>query len=240
MRILYIFPHPDDESFGPAAVISAQLREGHEVFLLTLTRGGATSVRHTLGLDIDQMGDVRYAEMLEVEKTLGLTGMTVLDLPDGKLKEMEPQEIERVIADEVERLRPELLISYPVHGISGFQDHLVTHAVVKHVFVDLRSRGADYLKRLAFYTLGASTPGIDTSVHKLHRSRPEEIDCVMSVLPEDHAAMKRALDCYVTYQKMIADSNVLYIASGDHHFEIFGEEHQPPLSDICTPTWSSH
>ena len=58
MRILYIFPHPDDESFGPARAMAAQRRQGHGVYLLTLTRGEATKVRHTFGWTLDQMGDV--------------------------------------------------------------------------------------------------------------------------------------------------------------------------------------
>ena len=39
MRILYVFPHPDDESFGPARAMATQRRQGHEVYLLTLTGG---------------------------------------------------------------------------------------------------------------------------------------------------------------------------------------------------------
>ncbi|MFC1733666.1 PIG-L deacetylase family protein, partial [candidate division KSB1 bacterium] len=38
MTFLYIYPHPDDESFGSAHAMSKQLRQGHEVYLLTLTR----------------------------------------------------------------------------------------------------------------------------------------------------------------------------------------------------------
>jgi len=68
MRILYIFPHPDDESFGPAAVIHSQIKNGHEVYLLTLTKGGATQQRHNLGLTVAEIGEVRYREMLAVEK----------------------------------------------------------------------------------------------------------------------------------------------------------------------------
>jgi hypothetical protein len=40
MKILYIFPHPGDESFDPAGAIHSQVIAGHEVDLLTLTRGG--------------------------------------------------------------------------------------------------------------------------------------------------------------------------------------------------------
>ncbi|HEX7343805.1 MAG TPA: PIG-L family deacetylase, partial [bacterium] len=54
MRILYIYPHPDDESFGPARVISKQKRQGHEVYLLTLTRGGATKQRFKFNYTVEQ------------------------------------------------------------------------------------------------------------------------------------------------------------------------------------------
>ena len=59
MRILYVFAHPDDESFGPARAISKQRRQGHEVYLLTLTRGGATRLRHKFGYSVDEMGEAK-------------------------------------------------------------------------------------------------------------------------------------------------------------------------------------
>ncbi|MBC8146043.1 MAG: PIG-L family deacetylase, partial [bacterium] len=128
MRYLYIFPHPDDESFGPVAAMSQQLRNDCEVHLLTLTRGGATKKRHELGLSIDEMGEVRYNEMLDVERTVCMTSMTVLDLPDSGLKELDPRELEKVVSDEIKRLQPDVVITYAVFGVSGFEDHLVTHA----------------------------------------------------------------------------------------------------------------
>ena len=141
MRFLYIFPHPDDESFGPVAAMHQQLRSGREVYLLTLTKGGATKQRFRLGLSIEEMGEVRYKEMLDVRDTLGLTGMEVLDLPDSGLKEMDPRHIERVVAEHIQTMRPNIVVTYPVHGISGFHDHLVTHAVVKRVFLQMQESG---------------------------------------------------------------------------------------------------
>ncbi|HSE40762.1 MAG TPA: PIG-L family deacetylase, partial [Acidobacteriota bacterium] len=153
MRILFIFPHPDDESFGPAPVIKKQINQGHEVFLLTLTRGGATKVRHRLGTSIEEMGKIRHKEMLKVEKVLQLTGMTVLDLPDSRLSEFDPIELEKIITEQIQLIQPAIIVTYPVHGVSGFHDHIVTHAIVKRVFVQMKKDGADFLKRLAFITL---------------------------------------------------------------------------------------
>ena len=59
MRILYIFPHPDDESFGPAPAIAAQRRQDDEVYLLTLTKGEATKQRHRLGVSKKEMREIR-------------------------------------------------------------------------------------------------------------------------------------------------------------------------------------
>ena len=234
MKFLYVFPHPDDESFGPAAAMHAQLRAGHEVYLLTLTRGGATKQRHKLDLSVDEMGEVRYREMLDVEKTLGLSGMTVLDLPDSGLKHMDPREIEQVVAEYVQQLRPDVLVSYPVHGISGFHDHLVMHAVIKSVYLKLKDEGADYLRRLAFFTVlyrgdGTFKKGSDFI---LKQSLEEEIDCSVPIEEVDIEAMKRALACYETYQEVIEDTGVADMFEEAVHFEIYGESFDPPLTDL--------
>lgn len=232
MRILYVFPHPDDESFGPALAIAQQRRAGHEVFLLTLTRGGATKQRHRLGLSVEEMGEVRYREMLDVERELDLNGMTVLDLPDSGLRMMDPREIERTIAAEIERIRPDVLVSYAVYGISGFYDHLVTHAVVKRLYLEMRDNGATYLRRLALYTVDESNPRLSTSTHNLRGSKPEEIDCVVTGSAEDVGALKRALACYRTYQETIVNSNVVDVIGDSIAFEFFGERFSPPVTEI--------
>jgi len=230
MRILYIYPHPDDESFGPAHVMNKQLREGHEVHLLTLTRGGATKQRHRLGYDVDQMGEVRFEEMQDVARVLNLSGMTILDLPDSGLKEMDPRDIESVVREEIERVQADVVVTYPVHGISGFHDHLITHAVVKRVYVELVGKVSS-LTRLAFVTL--TEVHAMTSPHfSLSSSTAEEIDCVINVNDADVDKMKAALDCYVTFQETILKSGIKTMIEKQSVFEIFGEEHDPPLNDL--------
>lgn len=233
MKILYIFPHPDDESFGPSAAMHSQLAEGNQVYLYTLTKGGATKQRFRLGLTVEEMGEVRYKEMLAVEKTLGLSGMRVDDFPDSGLSEMDPRIIEDSLRKEIERIKPDVLVSYPVHGISGFHDHLVMHAVVKRVFLEMKESSADYLKRLAFITL--PDEGGETFVNgkaRLKRSEMVMIDCIIPLTTNDIDAMKKALACYGTYKENIQKSGVIESIGDKLYFEFFMEKFDPPVSKL--------
>ncbi len=235
MTILYIFPHPDDESFGPAAAIHAQLKQGHQVYLYTLTRGGASRQRFKYNYTVEQMGEVRYKEMLDVERSLGLTGMRVDDFPDSGLKHMDPRDIERALEQHIDAVRPDIIVSYPVHGISGFHDHLIIHGIIKRVYLDMKDKGASYLRRLAFFTLpdsGKPTFNESENFWRLRQSEPDEIDCIVHLTDEDVDALRAALDCYVTYQETIKQADVPGHIDGKAHFEIFGESFSPPLSNL--------
>ncbi len=88
--LLAIFPHPDDECFGPAPALARLLREGHHVHLLTLTHGEATKERAKFGYSKDEMGAQRRREMACVAEVLGLSSLSVLGLPDGELDTLDP------------------------------------------------------------------------------------------------------------------------------------------------------
>lgn len=230
MKILYIFPHPDDESFGPAHAMSKQRRDGHEVYLLTLTKGGATRQRHKYGYSVEEMGEVRYKEMLEVEKVLNLSGMNVLDLPDSGLKKMDPRDIEKVVFDEIDRLKPDVIVTYAVHGISGFHDHLIIHGIVKRVFVEMKEK-LGYPKRLALFTITEEEAAKQTHF-KISGSKPEEIDCIVEVEQIDIDNSLKALDCYVTFQDTIKATNIQQHITNKVVFEIFGETLETKLKDL--------
>ena len=222
MTILYIFPHPDDESFGPAPAIAAQRRQGDEVYLLTLTKGEATKQRHRLGISKEEMGAIRFNEMQCVEQVLNLSGMTVLDLPDSGLKQMNPIDIEEVIIEHIHKIKPDVLVTYAVHGVSGFEDHLVSHAAVKRAYCELKKEGQNYPKRLAFYT-HYSEEKVE-SKFDLKSSKLEEINCWVEANDEDMKKFRQALDCYETYQQVIEESGVKDAVTGRVPFEFFGEE----------------
>jgi N-acetylglucosamine malate deacetylase 2 len=231
--LLYVFPHPDDESFGPAAAMFRQRRQGHRVKLLTLTRGGATKVRHGLGLSVDEMGAVREKEMRAMARELDLSRLTVLDLPDGALAELDPRVIEDVVREAALACQPEVLVTYAVHGISGFPDHLVTHAVVKRVFCELADDGHSWLRRLALHTLERAPESPGRGI-RLSVSPAAAIDCTVVVDDEELTAQRRALDCYETYQEVIRAIDPASITGRNVCFELFGESHDPRLPELTS------
>jgi LmbE family N-acetylglucosaminyl deacetylase len=189
-------------------------------------------MRHKYGYSVAEMGEVRYKEMLAVRDTLGLDGLEVLDLPDSGLKEMDPRKVELACANHIREIKPDILVTYPVHGISGFHDHLVTHAAVKRVFITLREEGEAQLRRLAFFTLAQEQAQQNQGIHALNYSTEEEIDCKVPISEEDRKFMQDALVCYSTYQDVIQESKVMETIGAYSHYEIFAEEYAPPLDDL--------
>lgn len=228
-RILYVFPHPDDESFGPAPALAKQEREGHAVHLLTLTRGEATTQRQKHGFSKEEMGRARYEEMQNVAEALGLAGLTVLDFPDGGLAGLDPRALEEAVARQIQETAPDVVVTYAAHGVSGHADHLAGHAVVKRAFCIARER-ENGPRRLALFTL-SENGGADRPAH-LTASPAEAIGCVVRFSEEDHARAERALACYETYQSVIAKHQPLRQVAEGVPFELFQETFSPPLGDL--------
>ena len=210
--------------------MSRQKREGHEVYLLTLTRGGATRQRHKWNYSIKEMGAVRFKEMKDVSQVYGLDNMTVLNFPDGDLKSVDPRTLENAIANEINKIKPHVVVSYAVHGVTGFHDHLVAHAVVKRVYVALRDKIPE-LQRLALYTINEETANKSVAFPLSHSST-EEIDCIYAVSADDIDVCRKALDCYVSFKETIEKTKMKDQLTTEVVFEFFGEGCNPPVTDV--------
>jgi hypothetical protein len=64
-------------------------------------------------------------------------------------------------------------------------------------------------------------------------TKPEEIDCAFDATDEDMGRFHAALDCFVTYADVIAKTKIHEVFGKDVQFEIFREDHKPPLTDLC-------
>ncbi len=230
MTLLYIFPHPDDESFGPGPVIARQVREGHTVSILTLTKGGETKVRHDLGKSVEEMGAIREKETQAAAKALGAE-VTILDYPDAGLEDLDPRDLENVIVRKIQAVTPDVVVTYAIHGNSVHPDHIVTHAVVKRAYCaacdEMAGRSP---RRLAFFALQDSV--LEDAPDGFRGIGPDETDAIITFSDADLEAGRAALDAYETYQSVVEEQNPLNLVSDGVAFSIFQESHDPPLDSL--------
>ncbi|WP_218830386.1 PIG-L deacetylase family protein [Rubrivirga marina] len=230
MTLLYVFPHPDDESFGPGPAIARQTREGHDVHVLTLTKGGATKVRHDLGLSVDEMGEVRAKETACAVEALGGT-LTILDFPDGGLADLDPRDLEHVVERKIEAVAPDVVVTYAPHGNSVHPDHLVAHAVVKRAYCaacdEMAGRSP---RRLAFFTLIEGE--IEDNPAGLRGSPRDAIGAVVPFSDADREAGEAALACYETYREVVEAHQPLRQVADGVAFVLFQERYDAPLDSL--------
>jgi LmbE family N-acetylglucosaminyl deacetylase len=123
---LAVVAHPDDESFGLGAVLSALTGRGVAVRVLCLTHGEAS----TLGATVD-LAEVRAGELRSAATVLGLGVVVLLDYPDGGLADVSFGVLD---AEVEQRLGgADLLVVFEPGGVTGHPDHRAATAAAKRV-----------------------------------------------------------------------------------------------------------
>ncbi len=134
MRLLAIFAHPDDESFGPAGTLTRYAHEGHDVGLVTMTRGEAGSLGISRELGPERLAERRSEELRCAARILNIQYLKIYQLPDKKLAELPEKEIQDIIWSEINHFKPDGIITFHEDGISGHPDHkTVSRLVLKTV-----------------------------------------------------------------------------------------------------------
>ncbi|GGE11111.1 PIG-L domain-containing protein [Marinithermofilum abyssi] len=132
--LLWVFAHPDDESFACGGTIARYAANGWRTVLYCATRGDAGSPGTPPLCTPEQLGDVRADELSRAARVLGLDRVILRDYGDGRLTQYPQNELTRDIRQVIREEKPEVVITFPAEGISGHPDHRVIHqATVKAV-----------------------------------------------------------------------------------------------------------
>src|SRR5687768_1052400 len=149
--------HADDE--GPIApVLARYAREGAQVYMLVVSDGsaGAGQQGHIPRRDGTPIGDalatVREEEARCAAQALGIQPPILLGFPDGKLGDYTGDRslIYRVtqrIAEELQRLHPDVVITWGPDGGTGHPDHRLVSSIV----TQLQRTGAPGMPERLFY-----------------------------------------------------------------------------------------
>src|SRR5579871_5155094 len=107
MRILTVHAHPDDESFGPAAMLAKYAAAGAHIHGLFFTRGehGQSSV--TPPPPPRELAALREQDLRDAAAIIGFTAIEVKDYEDGSLAALPPGVLTAQVREALERLRPD-------------------------------------------------------------------------------------------------------------------------------------
>ena len=140
-RILVVTAHPDDVDFGAAGSVAVWTNAGIEVAYCIVTDGDAGGSDRSVSRT--EMAAIRREEQLEAAKVVGVSDVTYLGFPDGRV--VADLELRRAISRVIRRFRPDRVVAQsPERNWSriyaSHPDHLAAgEAAVCAVYPDARN-----------------------------------------------------------------------------------------------------
>ncbi len=134
MRILTVYAHPDDESFGPAAVLARYARTGARIYGVFFTRGEHGEPTAAPPPDPQELGRLREQDLRDATRAIGYSRVDVLDYEDGTLGRLPLEQLERHILDALLAYRPDVVLTFGPGGITRHADHVAVHQATRQSF----------------------------------------------------------------------------------------------------------
>jgi LmbE family N-acetylglucosaminyl deacetylase len=125
LKLLAVFPHPDDETLGLGSTMARYSAEGVETYLVCATRGERgwfDSEGPNPGLE--GVARIREAELRCAAENLGIKEVTFFDYIDGDVDQADPEEIIEKIVAQIRRVKPQVVVSFGPDGAYGHPDHI--------------------------------------------------------------------------------------------------------------------
>lgn len=116
LKLLGIFPHPDDETLGMGSTFARYAAEGVETYLVCAThgeRGWFESEGPNPGFE--GVARIREGELRCAAEHLGLQEVFFLDYLDGDVDQAEPKEIIGKLVTQIRRIEPDGAYGHPDH-----------------------------------------------------------------------------------------------------------------------------
>ena len=165
--VLFVYAHPDDESFGVAGTAMRLAAAGHATALLTLTRGdaGLWAGREPGSWSPAELAAERSKEWREATAVIGFAHRRLLEWPDGALASSPAERVTADVVQLIREIRPDVVCTFGPEGAgSEHDDHRAAsffavrgffRAAQAEAFPD---RGTPHAARRLFFNAAPITP----------------------------------------------------------------------------------
>lgn len=146
--LLAVYAHPDDEILGAGGTLALAAERDATVAIVVATRGEAGEIQRPGTATPETLPEVREEEMRCSARTLGVSELIFLDYRDSGMPgtpenehpdafvNAEASDVQQRLAAIVERLCPDVIITFEPFGGYGHPDH---QAINRHTLAALNS-----------------------------------------------------------------------------------------------------
>jgi N-acetylglucosamine malate deacetylase 2 len=122
--LLFVFAHPDDESFSGVGTAMACAAAGARTVLVTATRGEEGKAGDPPLCSREELPAWREGELREAVRIAGFDELHLLDYRDRELPNAPPAEIRRTLVGVIRRVRPSVVLTFDPNGFNVHPDHV--------------------------------------------------------------------------------------------------------------------
>jgi LmbE family N-acetylglucosaminyl deacetylase len=207
-RLLLVVAHADDEA-PVAPMLARYAREGVQVTMIIATDGGAGTgaggmiAREGRAPAEGDLAQMRAQEARCAAGALGIEPPILLGFPDGKLGDYVGDRslvyrLTQRFAAEIERLRPEVVITWGPDGGTGHPDHRIVSTIV----TQLQRAGAPGMPERVFHMYltveGMNAMNPQRGAPPFVMPRPHYFTTRVPFTPADLDSARRSMGCHRT------------------------------------------
>jgi len=226
-RVLAIFPHPDDESYGPSGTLFRIGRAADAATaVFTMTRGEASSMGPQQGLSKDEVAALRRERLVEVDRMLGLDALLIGDFPDSGMAYRPMSELTQAVGDCLDAFDPQVVIAHDPRGVNAHPDHIAAHWAIRAA---LATRPHIRLAMLAYLS-----DIVEQIKPRLMFATPDEaVDCVIELDAAETEAKERCLEIHDALITITGDGQDGRIVRPPiERYDFLGEDFNPPVDSL--------
>lgn len=214
MNVFFSFAHPDDESFITGGLIH-RLSKNPEVqtILYSATKGDAGKCGNPPICKKEALANVRENELKEAAKYLKVDHLIIDKFPD-KFVANNRHEVRKQVLALLRQYQPEIIITFPQHGISQHVDHIAMHEITMDI---VEKEDLPFLKRIYFATFVKKN-----RQERTYLEDEEEVDWIFHLDASDAEACKQALLAHRTQHLSV--ERVLRLTKNTGIFQKFGNK----------------
>jgi N-acetylglucosamine malate deacetylase 2 len=123
-RLLFVFAHPDDESFQGVGLACLIRSRGGRVWLTTATRGEEGQRGDPPVCTPDELPAVREAELRAAAAIMGVERLDLLGYRDRSLADAPHEDVRQRLVATLRALRPQVVVTFDPHGFNLHPDHV--------------------------------------------------------------------------------------------------------------------